>query len=113
MRTVASWALIALFLSGCISQGADFDSKIDWIKKGQTTQHDVKLILNEPFSVGQASETKTWTYGFYKYRLFGKSYVKELKLYWYPDNTLKRFSFSSSFPEDTKSAEKVSGATKD
>lgn len=93
-------ALVAICsgLMGCVTQGINFESNTDWIKPGQTRQQDVKLMLKDPYAVGSASGVETWTYGFYRYRLFGKSHTKELKFYWKPDKTVDHYSFNSSFP---------------
>ena len=85
-------------LLGCVTQGKDFESNTEWIKPNQTRQADVKLMLKEPYSVGSSTGTQTWTYGYYKYRLFGKSRTKELKFYWKADQTVDHYSFNSSFP---------------
>ena len=52
--------------------------------------------------VGNSGGTPTWTYGYYRYKLVGVSSTKELKLYWNPDQTVRNFSFNSSFPEDVR-----------
>lgn len=93
--------LLGAGLSGCVTNGQDFRSDVSWIKEGQTKKSDVQMLLGEPFSVGNAGGKPTWTYGYYRYKLFGKSYQKELKLYWRPDGSVDTFSFSSSFPTDT------------
>ena len=97
--------LAPLFLAtGCVTVGKDFKSDTNWIKEGQTKQNDVTLILGEPRSVGNASGTPTWTYGYYKYKLIGDSCTKEIKFYWKKDGTVDQFSFNSSFPEDISRA---------
>jgi hypothetical protein len=85
-------------LLGCVTQGRNFESNTDWIKPSQTRQTDVKLMLKEPYAVGNSSGVQTWTYGYYKYRVFGKSQTKELKFYWKPDHTVDHYSYNSSFP---------------
>jgi len=103
LKSVAALTL-TLSLAGCVTNGRDFRSEVDWIKDKQTKQTDVKLLLGEPYAVGNSAGRPTWTYGYYRYRLFGKSFQKELKLYWLPDGTVERFSFDSSFPDDTGGA---------
>ena len=93
-------AASCLFLASCVTSGRDFPSRFDWIQKNKTRQEDVKLVLGEPQSVGSSDGTPSWTYGNYKYRLFGGSSTKELKIYWNPNNTVQSYSFNSSFPED-------------
>lgn len=87
--------------AGCVTEGKDFKSDVTWIKDGQTKNNDVKMVLGAPHSVGNSGGKETWTYGFYRYKLIGKSLQKELKFYWNPDGTVSSFSFNSSFPEDT------------
>jgi hypothetical protein len=91
---------LALSLASCVTVGKDFKSDTTWIKEGHTKQNDVTLILGEPRSVGNASGSPTWTYGYYQYKLFGDSCTKELKFYWKKDGTVDQFSFNSSFPDD-------------
>ena len=87
--------------TGCVTNGKDFRSDTGWIKEGTTKKNDVQMLLGEPYAVGNSGGKPTWTYGFYRYKLIGKSTQKELKLYWKPDGTIETFSFNSSFPEDT------------
>ena len=87
-------------LAACVTQGRDFSSDISWIKVGKTTQSDVIAILGSPERVGNAGGTPTWSYGYYDYHLMSESFTKEVKLYWSNDNTVKDYSFTSSFPGD-------------
>ncbi len=96
--------LSMLSVAGCVTDGRDFNSDVTWIKEGKTTKQDVQLMLREPYSVGNSSGRPTWTYGFYRYKLIGKSQLKELKIYWNPTGTIDSFSFSSSFPDDIGAA---------
>lgn len=89
-----------LVLASCVTNGREFPSRFDWIKKDKTRQEDVKLVLGDPQFVGLSDGLPSWTFGLYKYRLFGNSHTKELKLYWNPNQTVQSWSFSSSFPED-------------
>lgn len=87
--------------TGCVTNGDEFRSETSWIKEGVTKQSDVKMLMGEPYSVGNSSGKPTWTYGYYRYRLFGKSHQKEMKFYWNPDGTVSHYSYTSSFPGDT------------
>jgi hypothetical protein len=93
--------LAGFLLASCVTNGKDFPSDLNWIKKDQTNQSDVRMLLGEPYSIGSSSGRSTWTYGYYKYKLFGKSNTKELKLYWNDKKIVDDFSFNSSFPNDT------------
>jgi hypothetical protein len=100
-KGMAAGVAVAALAAGCVTNGADFKSETAWIKPGQTKQADVKMVLGEPYSVGSSGGKATWTYGYYRYKLIGKSLQKELKLYWKPDGTVENYSFNSSFPDDT------------
>jgi hypothetical protein len=95
---------LVVSLAGCVTEGRDFRSDMTWIKDKQTKQSDVKLMLGEPYSIGNSAGRPTWTYGYYHYKLIGKSLQKELKFYWNPDGSVDTYSFTSSFPEDTGKA---------
>ena len=99
-----SFVLIGLIVTGCVSTGANFPSRTDWIEKNKTKVDDVELVLGKPFAVGDSGGTKTWTYGFYRFVFPNRSYHKELKLYWNQDRTVKHYSFNSSFPTDISKA---------
>ena len=93
--------LLLSYLSvSCVTRGNSFSSDNAWVKKGQTTQAEVSRRLGDPYLVGQNSGRKTWTYGFYKYRLIGESNTKELTFYWDDAGKVDNFVFKSSFPED-------------
>lgn len=92
--------LVGLWLNGCATEGRDFSSDFAWLKKGITKQEDVRMVLGEPYRVGDTDGTPTWSYGYYRYKLIGASLTKELKIYWNADKTLQSYAFNSSFPED-------------
>jgi hypothetical protein len=101
-RSLSVIVLLNLGLaSGCVTNGKDFRSDLSWIKKSSTTKQNVSSLMGEPYSVGNSGGRETWTYGYYRYKLFGKSNQKELKFYWNPSGTVDDYSFTSSFPSDT------------
>lgn len=100
---IAAAVVLGLSLTACVTNGTDFPSDVKWIQDNKTKQTDVRGILGEPFAVGSSDGKPTWTYGYYRYKLIGKSSQKELKFYWNPNGTVNSFSFNSSFPEDTGS----------
>ncbi|MCX6119464.1 MAG: hypothetical protein NT027_18155 [Proteobacteria bacterium] len=110
-KSLHSFALILVFaiLQGCVSNGREFPSRFEWLQKGKSRHDDVKLVLGEPQFVGYSDSTPSWTYGHYRYRLFGPSHTKELKIYWNPDKTVQSWSFTSSFPEDVNAVSGQSG----
>jgi outer membrane protein assembly factor BamE (lipoprotein component of BamABCDE complex) len=91
--------LISLGLSGCLTVGANFPSEnFSWIVKNKTTRADAQRLLGEPFRVGVDAGQNTWTYGYYRYRLFGPTYTKDLVLYFNKDGTVSSYTFNTGFP---------------
>ena len=105
IKKIGTLILMQLFLNGCLTTGKDFPSDLSWIKKEKTSTEDVQLILGNPFAVGNSGGVRTWTYAFYKYKIFGSTSHKDLKIYWNSKNLVQHFSFNSSFPEDFVSSE--------
>ena len=96
----------AAALSGCATVGRNFDStSLDWIKSGQTTKMEVLAELGQPFRVGMDSGRRTWTYGYYRYRLFGASTAKDLVIRWNSDGKVEAYNLNTSFPEEKKAIE--------
>ena len=91
---------VAASLSSCLTIGKRFPSRLDWIEKDKTTLKDVKLVLGKPSAVGNSGGTETWTYAYYSYTFWYMPRFKELKFYWNKDQTIKHYSFTSSFPGD-------------
>lgn len=91
-------------LSGCVSTGNDFPSDLSWIKSEETTQDEVVMVMGKPYAVGHSASTTTWTYGYYRYSLFGNSQFKELKLYWTPNSRIKHYSYNSTFKREVDQA---------
>jgi hypothetical protein len=96
---------IALFLlggiSGCATVGAPFDFKgSDSLVIGKTVKADVLRQYGEPFRVGYDSGNLKWTYGYYKYRLFGSSDTKDLVITFDKKGYVKDYSYSTSLEDE-------------
>ena len=91
---------LSSFMFSCVSLGQNFPSQTSWLKKNETQQKDVKLVLGEPYAIGDSGGIQTWSYFFYKYHLWFKNEHKELKIYWNNDNSVKNYQFTSSFSSD-------------
>ena len=102
MKVAVGFILMVIFTASCVTRGKNFTSDTSWIATKTTTRSEVKSKLGDPFSVGKSSNGVSWTYGYYKHTLFGKSFNKELKFTWNADGTVQAFTFTSSFPQDKK-----------
>jgi hypothetical protein len=100
--------LLSTLFIGCMSFGRLFNSDINWVKKDETTQKDVALVLGQPQEVGNSGGTPTWTYYFYRYKMVGSDARKEIKFYWNDNRTVNHYSFSTSFQEDLDKATSAS-----
>ena len=108
MKTTRLLIVIATgaVLAGCATMGKDFDStSLSWLKAGETAKKDVLAKLGEPFRVGMDSGDQTWTYGFYKYRVFGESETKDLVIRYSADQKVKSYTLNTSFPEEKTALE--------
>jgi|YNPNPStandDraft_1061719.scaffolds.fasta_scaffold06497_5 outer membrane protein assembly factor BamE (lipoprotein component of BamABCDE complex) len=106
MITCAKRAFLLLLLAavyGCITVGRDFISHdFSWIVPNKTTRKEVRTVLGEPFRVGVDAGYMTWSYGYYRYSLFGEEKTKDLVIYFNKDGTVKSYTFNTSFPEEKK-----------
>ena len=88
-------------VTSCVTRGRNFSSETAWLDENKPNKSQVKKIMGDPYKVGSSNGIPTWTYGYYEHQLFGESSIKELKIYWNKEGTVKTYSFSSSFKQDT------------
>ncbi|MGR9114451.1 MAG: outer membrane protein assembly factor BamE domain-containing protein [Gammaproteobacteria bacterium] len=83
--------------SGCASVGQNFAaSRVMEIKIGQTTQRDIREIFGEPWRVGIEDGNKTWTYGKYKYSLFGSDETEDLVIRFDTNGIVRSYTFNTT-----------------
>lgn len=95
--SLALGVMIFLLASGCATVGKDFSSSAaETIVINKTTADDVRNMLGEPWRTGIEDGLKTWTYGHYKYRLFGQSDTKDLIIRFNADKTVASYTFNTT-----------------
>ena len=100
-HTRSTGLLLLLACQGCATMGRDFNStSTDWIKAGETDKTTLLSKLGDPFRVGMDAGDPTWTYGWYKYSLFGESVTKDLVIRFDGAGKVKSFTLNTSFPEE-------------
>jgi outer membrane protein assembly factor BamE (lipoprotein component of BamABCDE complex) len=101
-------ALVPLvMLSSCATVGQPFVfSGPDSIQAGKTTRAEISERYGEPFRAGYDSGNLKWTYGYYKYRLFGDSDTKDLDVTFDKNGVVKSYTYSTSVPDEKKSLSK-------
>lgn len=93
--------LSLLILGGCVTAGKSFRSDdLSWIVVNNTSQGEIQRVLGEPFRVGVDAGSLTWTYGYYRYRLFGETRTKDLVIEFNRNGTVSSYTFNTSFPEE-------------
>ena len=53
-------------------------NNINKINIGTTTQKEINLLFGTPWRIGITDGQKTWTYGEYKFSIFGDNLVEDL-----------------------------------
>lgn len=89
--------LSALPLSGCVTVGQEFAaSRVPEIKVGQTRKQDITELFGTPWRTGMEDGRPTWTYGIYKYSLFGGDDTQDLLIRFDNQGVVKSYTFSST-----------------
>lgn len=84
-------------LTGCFTVGQEFSgSQVPKIKIGQTTKQEVTNIFGSPWRTGMEDGRTTWTYGIYKYSLFGADDTQDLLIRFDPNGIVRSYTFSST-----------------
>ncbi|WP_083960677.1 outer membrane protein assembly factor BamE domain-containing protein [Methylomonas lenta] len=84
-------------LTGCFSVGQEFaGSRVPEIKIGKTTKQEVSDIFGTPWRTGMEDGRTTWTYGIYKYSLFGADDTQDLLIRFDPQGIVRSYTFSST-----------------
>ena len=89
--------LAATQLTGCFTVGQEFaGSRVPEIKIGHTTKQEVTDIFGRPWRTGMEDGRTTWTYGIYKYSVFGADDTQDLLIRFDPQGVVRSYTFSST-----------------
>ena len=92
---------LILLASGCATVGRDFPvQRVADIRIGETTQEEIRTMFGEPWRVGLEDGQRTWTYGKYRYQLFGEASTTDLVVRFADDGTVASYSFNTTEHED-------------
>ena len=90
---------------GCATVGAKFPvAPVDDIVIGQTTRADIQRMFGNPWRIGVDDGDTTWTYGHYKYKLFGRARTRDLVLRFDSSGVVSSYSFNTTEHEDRPTA---------
>lgn len=94
---LASTLIATSQLSGCATIGQEFSaSHVPEIKIGQTRKQDIKEMFGTPWRTGMEDGHPTWTYGIYKYELFGATDSQDLLIRFDNQGLVRSYTFSST-----------------
>lgn len=97
-----SWSLLVgsvavSQLTGCFTVGQEFaGSRVPEIKVGQTTKQDIENIFGTPWRKGAEDGKSTWSYGIYKYYLFGPADTQDLLIRFDQQGVVRSYTFGST-----------------
>ncbi len=101
-RAARGGVLVVLFAGlllavGCATVGRKFDStRVHDIRNDQTTQSEIRSMFGSPWRVGMEDGMNTWTYGRYKYRLFGQASTTDLVVRFDRNGLVKSYTFNTT-----------------
>ena len=94
---LSSILMASSLLTGCATIGQEFSaSHVPEIKIGQTRKQDIKEMFGSPWRTGMEDGHPTWTYGIYKYELFGGSDTQDLLIRFDNQGLVRSYTFSST-----------------
>ncbi|MBN1622515.1 MAG: outer membrane protein assembly factor BamE [Endomicrobiales bacterium] len=97
MKKILMVLLFLALFAGCATVGHDFDtSQVPKIQIGKTTQEDLRSMFGSPWRVGVEDGNQTWTYGKYKYRLFGESSTQDLVVRFDDNGVVTSFTYNTT-----------------
>lgn len=92
---------LALFSTGCLHVGQEFAVEgVPGIEIGATTQDQIREAFGEPWRTGREDGQRTWTYGDYRYSLFGPGRTRDLVVRFDDRGRVASYAFSSTWAED-------------
>lgn len=84
-------------LTGCFTVGQEFaGSRVPEIKIGQSTKQDVESIFGQPWRRGSEDGKSTWTYGIYKYYLFGPADTQDLLIRFDNQGIVRSYTYGTT-----------------
>ena len=94
-------AVLMMTMVSCATVGKDFATdKVPMIKIGKTTKADINNLFGTPWRTGVEDGDKTWTYGYYRYKLFGGSETRDLIVRFDESGRVNSYSYNTSEIEE-------------
>ncbi len=88
---------ISLVMIGCATVGKDFPvEKVSGIQIKKTTQQEIRKVFGPPWRIGIEDGQNIWTYGKYRYKLFGEASTTDLVIRFDNNNVVESYSFNTT-----------------
>ena len=88
---------IFIFCAACATVGREFPTDmVSKIKIGETTKVEINRLFGPPWRTGIEDGDETWTYGHYRYRLFGASSTTDLVIRYDKKEIVRSYSFNTT-----------------
>ncbi len=99
LARVTCTVLVSLALGACLTVGRDFPTgDVGKIAIGKTTRDDVHRMFGTPWRTGLEDGRRTWTYGHYRYKLFGTTETTDLVVRFDPNGVVTSYTFNAAPP---------------
>jgi hypothetical protein len=97
----AALGALMLCTTGCLHVGQEFPVRgVPGIEMGATTQDEIRDRFGTPWRTGRENGQRTWTYGDYRYSLFGPARTRDLVVRFDDQGHVASYAFSSTWAED-------------
>ena len=91
----------AALVCSCATVGWEFPvANVDAIVIGKTTRDDIQRMFGNPWRVGVEDGQETWTYGHYRYKLFGQAKSRDLLVRFDANHVVRSYTFNTTEKED-------------
>ena len=88
---------LALLIGACATVGHDFPAeRVPEIRLHETTREEIRTMFGEPWRTGLDDGQLTWTYGKYRYKLFGQASTTDLVLRFDSDGKVVSYTFNTT-----------------
>jgi len=92
-------ACLSLYLAACATVGRDFETgRVAEIQIGKTTQAQIEAMFGKPWRTGIEDGLRTWTYGKYRYSVFGKTSTQDLVVRFDKNSVVSSYTFNTTEP---------------
>lgn len=88
---------LATQLTGCATVGQEFSaSRVHEINVGQSRKQDITNLFGTPWRTGLEDGRPTWTYGIYRYSLFGADDTQDLVIRFDNQGIVRSYTFNTT-----------------